>query len=496
MQKKAALFNLIKAMSKAEKRFFRASYKTSESSKNFMKLFDAIDKQDAYDEKQLKQQFANHRFIKQLHVTKIYLNAQILKSLRAFHSKSSKENEIKSLLQNLEILQKKELYPQCLVLIEQGLKLARRFEKWPDSLNLLAIKREILRNQKGTHAALEQLQEISRQEKEILGKFTRVSELWALTVDTFSNFGNNAETQNHPLLANVESQDSFQAELLYCYNWQALHYGQNNVPGARQMMERVIFIWEENEHQIRENPGAYLTALNNLLGIALQERRYEYAEQLLFKTRRLPKRFGLKGNSPIAVKAMLQSYNVELEMYRDTGRTDRALALIPIITAYLDEPSRTIPDAYALLLNFQIASVFYLEKVWQKALHYLNIILSTKFGEARKDIKSYAHLMFLIIHFELGHVVMLRYAVESSRRFLKKKGAFQNFEKQLLAAFSKLSTVPKTEYKKVFEDLNTRLFYGLSAGQKNHILDYLDFQAWIDTNLSRREPDYFSTAKS
>jgi len=180
---------------------------------------------------------------------------------------------------------------------------------------------------------------------------------------------------------------------------------------------------------------------------------------------------------------MIHSYNVELEMYRDTQQVDRGIEVIAKVRKYLKDKSLVIPKSYELLLYYQFSNLLYLKDDLGEALKYLNIILARKYESTRMDIQSYAHLLFLIIHFELSNMILLRYAVESCRRFLKKKGPLKNFEKILLSSFSKLSTIPKSEYKDQFIKLKKELFEGLSDKEKNNILDYLNFDKWIEKNL-------------
>ncbi|KAA3609714.1 MAG: hypothetical protein D8M58_09300 [Calditrichaeota bacterium] len=485
MLKKTQLFFLIKSMSKAEKRYFKLFVSSTSGDNNYLLLFDEIDNQVEYDEKSIKKKFAGKAFIKQLHVTKNYLSNLILKSLRNYHSKISKEAELKDLQRNVEILLKRELFQQCLFNVEKGILIAEQYEKWPDLLSFLEIKRTILRNKKGTSAALDELNQINKLEQSVLNKLMHTSRYWDLTVNMFSNFSEPEKLESNSLLQNEKLADSFQAKMLYHYAWQAVHFTKNNLQETRKTMEKVIFSWEENEHQIYENPAAYLTALNNLVGIALQAKQYEYAEHMIYKIRRVPIRYGLKSNNPIAVKAMLHSYNVELEMYRDTRQADRGIEVIPKVREFLEDKSLDRPKSYELLLYYQFSSLHYFKENYEEALKYLNIILAGKYANTRDDIMSYAHLSFLVIHFELGNMILLRYAVESCRRFLKKKRDLQDFEKTLLSFFSKLSTVPKAEYKDHFKNLKSGLFAGLSEKEKNNILDYLNFEEWIENNLNK-----------
>lgn len=64
MKPSTELFDLIKSLTKSEKRFFKLHSALQSSDKNYLRIFDAIDKQKAYDEEGLKKLFAKEQFIK------------------------------------------------------------------------------------------------------------------------------------------------------------------------------------------------------------------------------------------------------------------------------------------------------------------------------------------------------------------------------------------------------------------------------------------------
>ena len=120
MLKNEYLYYLIKSLSKSEKRHFRLYNKGD--SNNYLLLFDAIEKQSHYDGIKIKETFKKKDFIKQLHVTKNYLNNQILKSLKSYHSKISKSAELKELIRDIEILLKKDILENLSAALNYRLK--------------------------------------------------------------------------------------------------------------------------------------------------------------------------------------------------------------------------------------------------------------------------------------------------------------------------------------------------------------------------------------
>ena len=493
MPKKNNLFLLIQSLTKAEKRYFKLFAATNNANANYLLLFDAIDKQDEYDEQAIKKQFGGKPFIKQLHVTKNYLSRLILKSLRNYHSKLSKEAELKDLLRDIEILFRRELFDQCNDSIEKAKAIALEFEKRLDLLEICNWKRKLLLAKYGAGKSREEINTLICQEKASLDAMLQEKEYWHLTINIFDELYNDTHSSgqpsavmpNHPLLKNPGKAKTFQAKILYYYILQSYYFFEGNYKKAEAVVSELIRFIESCPGQIKDNPATYFKALNNKTGICLHLKNYRKVEQLLKKIRTLPGRLGLKNDDPITTKMILHTYNLELEMYRDTRQIDEGIVLVDEVTSFLKKNPRSISDNYRLLLYYQFAYLFFLKNECEKSLFWLNEIFRRKLDSPREDILSYAQLLRLIIHFELDNITILKYMVDACRRFLKKKRNLYQFEKALLRFFSKASLAYPEDYPQLFQKLNAELFIDTDEKMIKSALDYLDFKRWVDGKVKR-----------
>ncbi len=78
------LFRLIKSLTPSEKRYFKV-YAKQKKGKHSVQLFEAIDKQKVYNEKAIKQKFAEARFVKHFPMVKNRLKKILLESLTEMH---------------------------------------------------------------------------------------------------------------------------------------------------------------------------------------------------------------------------------------------------------------------------------------------------------------------------------------------------------------------------------------------------------------------------
>jgi hypothetical protein len=160
------LFLLIKSMSKNEKRYFKLQVENVKERK-YIKLFDKIDKQQAYDESKIRLAFAHESFIKQLPVAKNYLYALILKVLSAYHSDRTVDFRIRTALNNIEILFSKNLFKQCIKIIKREKKTAAYLERYALLLELLKWERRIHSIELSTNT-IEVFQEISERMRQLM----------------------------------------------------------------------------------------------------------------------------------------------------------------------------------------------------------------------------------------------------------------------------------------------------------------------------------------
>ncbi len=128
MKKNEQIFDLIKSLDKSEKRSFKIymnRYK-AKSKQNSLILFDVIDKLNVYDDKNIKRNLENApSVLNNFSYEKHRLQQLLLQFLVDFYQTKDDDIELNSILSQVLILSKKNLYQLANRLIEKGLKLSR-----------------------------------------------------------------------------------------------------------------------------------------------------------------------------------------------------------------------------------------------------------------------------------------------------------------------------------------------------------------------------------
>lgn len=487
MNKKGNLFFLIKSLNRSEKRYFSLFCSTLNVESNYLKLFEAIDQQESYDEKRLKEKLGDAAFTKQLHVTKIYLSQLILKCLRSYHYKISKIAVITDLIRDIELLYSKELFDQCYFTIQKAEQLAIEFEKLPLLQEILSWKRKLYLAKFGANP--EKLLEVNNLEADTIAKVQSLHKYWTITSELarFNEPNSDPDGFSEKSIIDLAGPPkSTRAEVLYYHILYSQGIMGNNPGLAEDSLKKLVRLIEKHPKQIKDDPGSYINALNNQITYLILKRRYDEALPIIKKVRNIPDKFGIKKTHKLRLRTLLRTYNIELELYRDQKNLQKSKILIPIIVSFLEKYEKSVPDNYFILFWNQFATIEFMAREYAASLVWVNKIMQIK-SNARMDIQRYSRLLHLVIHFELENVIFLRYSIESCRRFLHKTGTSSSFDKLCLKHFAKLSHLARSDYPKQLKRFHHDLFVKDPQLVTPGILDYLDIKQWLADRLGNSD---------
>jgi len=139
------LFNLIKSLSKGEKRFFKIyiSRLSSPGDKKFVILFNEIEKQKVYDENKIlaKQKSLNP---KQFSNLKAHLYVQVLKCMKLCNSSNLENLKITELIDFSRILYNKCLYKECVKMLDKAKRMAIKNDRAVLLLEILELEKYVI----------------------------------------------------------------------------------------------------------------------------------------------------------------------------------------------------------------------------------------------------------------------------------------------------------------------------------------------------------------
>lgn len=484
MVKQEQLFILIQSLSRNEKRYFKVFCGKEKGAANYIKLFDAIDKQESYDEATIKKKFKGETFTKQLHVTKNYLHKLILKSLRDFHAGISKNAELKDLLRNVEILFNKELYQLSLNELKRAEQIANDFKLNYGLAEVYEWKRR-LEQQARPHSYAE-FERLLALQNEALNQLIKTNHYWQLTTNLTSKLTSRQELESEYmyLLDDPDNATTLEETVLHYNSIYFKCITEDNIEEAQATLLKLVELLEQDPKRLRHNMSLYASSVNNLISYLVYTKKHDKALSYINRAKNIYAQWKLVSENKTILKQVLRTYNIELEIYRDNKTYKANKEYIDSIDQFIAANENKMPSEYKLSTSFQLASIHFVLKNYSRSMHWINVILNNKFRGQRNDILIQARLLNLMVHLEQQNMFVLRHFVESAKRFINKLGDIAEYQKILLRFFSKIGQAYPYEYKELYQELYKQLFpeNGESPLSQSAI-DFIDYKTWIGEKI-------------
>jgi tetratricopeptide (TPR) repeat protein len=496
MKPSVELFQLIKSLSKSEKRFFKLTSSLQSGDKNYLKIFDAIDKQKEYDEDAIKKQFAGETFIKHFPSEKNHLYKLILKSLRSFHADNSISSMLKHEIKNIEILYKKALFKECNKFLHRAKKIAKSHEKFYYWFELISWEKQLLEEAYEAGEFDKNLDELIQEEQLVIEKLRNLAEYQMLysKINYLYRSGGFARNEsekkevdkitNYPLIKGKNTALSTRAATI-CYYVKGLCSATNrDYETSFGFFLKVKEILDNNPLIKKDLAKRYVRTLSNLLYCYIDNNNYEASFDLIQKMRVLHKEKGF-GSTDVQVKIFTASYIAELLIYDRMGEYDKALEIVDAIVEGMDEFGEKINKEQEIVFYYNLAYVYFGAGQYNKALFWINKVLNDNEQTLRQDIYSFSRLFNLVIHFELGNNDLLEYIIKSTYRYLNKHKRDYEVETVLLKHLKKLARMTTEEQQmEQFLKMREELDELFKDNNERVVLEYFDFLAWLESKIS------------
>jgi len=487
------LFELIRSLTKGEKRNFKLLTQITSSNKKYVKLFDIVDCQEEYDENKVKSKFKGEAFVRQIAVQKNYLYNLILKSLSHYYKKE--EGELSTSVFQVKILIDKNLYAHARKLLRKVKEKAKTQERFYEYLQLLEYDRYILRQSLNTKAFEANIREIEFEEKVTLEKVTNLvayRHLWNRSYHFYYSFSNvRVESQlkavrkllEDPLLEDITRALSVRAKVNYLL-LRNLEYGYSMEPDKlNKGSDMVIEILDRNPAIRSEMYEIYIERLQLTW---IHYHRTGHFGLAADRLRRL-KEFDTRMSS--AQRMVFEKYHLcGIAGSLNIGDISGGLQFVESFEKGLKKFRGKMQKRTELQLYYLTAYFFLVAEMPEKALSWINAFLNEPRVEAFADMQSLARIMNLLIHFELGNLDLLEYKWKAAHRYIYKRDRLLEFEKSALSYLKRLAAEPDNDKRvSIFERMNADFTEIVKNNYENNMNNQLDLICWSESRF-RRQP--------
>lgn len=497
MKPSTELFALIKSMSKSEKRFFKLNSAIQSGEKNYLKIFDFIEKLESYDEEQLKHHFKDETFVKHLPSEKNHLYKLILKSLRSYYSDQTVSTQLKEEIKNVEVLYNKALYQECSKFIKRSKRIAEDYEKFYYQFELISWEKRLLEESYKTTNFDDILKKVIEEEAEVISKLRNLAEYQILfskinALFRSGGFTKNEEERtlvneiaNHPLIRGKNTALSKRAASI-CYYIKGLCAATNrDYLASNLFFSKTKEILDNNEKLKLDLGKQYIETLFHLMRCNLDAGDFATAQKRLDEIRGLFQTKGFK-SIDLALKIRSVCVNEQLSIFNRQGDFESAILFLEKEENLLKPFEEKFSKDHQLQLLFNTSYAHFGNGEFKKALFFLNELLNNFEQHVRQDIYNFARILNVLIHFELNNTDLLEYEIISINRFIRKTKRDYNIETILIKYIRKIIRTNATdEHKVLFERLYQEMEQLFENHQETVILEYLDVFSWVESKINK-----------
>lgn len=139
---------------------------------------------------------------------------------------------------------------------------------------------------------------------------------------------------------------------------------------------------------------------------------------------------------------------------------------------------------YRIIFYYKISCLYFGNSQFHDAIRWLNKIINLKDVDLREDIHSFARIMNLISHYEIGNTDLIEYYIKSLYHFLLKKEDLHQYQKSILLFLKALTRYPDaSQLLSEFGKLRERLVPLTKTTYEKRAFIYFDMISWLDSKL-------------
>ncbi len=492
--KQEPVFDLIKSMSKAEKRNFKlyATRLAGNQQAKFLTLFDFLDSSDEYDEAKVLQRCPIKK--EQLPNMKAHLYKQILVSIRLLNVQHSQSMQLREQLDFARILYDKGLYRQSDKLLEKVREQALEIEEYSIALEVTDFKLRIdMLNVTSEMTATSDLS--YRQLLDICSRVETIAELSNTTVRAYSLYQKlgYARTQKDldliihyfkpRLEAYVGRKMSFLEKFYYYQASVWYYYIQHDFARCYRYSRLWVDLFEANPRMKILMYDNYMKGCSRILdGYYMMWKHKHFVENLAHFEREFETLSRLNDNAYILSHRIL--YTARIHQSFMEGTFKEGLWLVRELEQFIDHYSKHLNIHYKMLMNYKIACLYFGDGNYVKCMEYLARIIGTKDPQVRRDVQCYARILNLIASYEAGIDYNLDYQIRSVYAFLVKMNDMHAVQREMLQFLKKLNTFYADHLKDELKILYERLKPYENHPYERRTFYYLDILSWLESKIT------------
>ena len=493
-EKREGVFDLVKLMSKAEKRNFKlyATRLGCNEGAKFLLLFDCFDTLDQYSEAKVlamcpsisKQQLPN---------LKAHLYKQLLTSLRMLGVQHSTALEIREQVDFVKILFDKGLYNEAQKMLDKIEKRVKECEMVPALLDIVELQRQLKvlsYSSEMTQAA----DQTARAAVVISENITNVASLSRLAVQCYAlhqNLGfarsqkdlDRLDSYFKPRIEAFEGKQMNFTERFYFYQAKAWYYYicHKTALSYRYALKWVAHFAARPDMKELMYDG-YMRGYSQVLDGMFLMHKYSAFVRTLEEFEKESQTLGtLNDNAAMISQGIL--FTGQLNKCLMSGTYKDGLWIAKNIDSYLKKYGNRLTLHEKMPLYYKVASLYFGDGNYAKCIEYLSYIISVKDHNIRRDLQCYARMLNLMALYDAGLDFNLDYQIRSVYSFIVKMKDMTEMKDELLSFFKSFGNINALDLKKELKVLYERLTPYENHPYERRTFYYIDLLSWLESKI-------------
>lgn len=493
-EKREGVFDLVKLMSKAEKRNFKlyATRLGCNEGAKFLLLFDCFDTLDQYSEAKVlamcpsisKQQLPN---------LKAHLYKQLLTSLRMLGVQHSTALEIREQVDFVKILFDKGLYNEAQKMLDKIEKRVKECEMVPALLDIVELQRQLKvlsYSSEMTQAA----DQTARAAVVISENITNVASLSRLAVQCYAlhqNLGfarsqkdlDRLDSYFKPRIEAFEGKQMNFTERFYFYQAKAWYYYicHKTAHSYRYALKWVAHFAARPDMKELMYDG-YMRGYSQVLDGMFLMHKYSAFVRTLEEFEKESQTLGtLNDNAAMISQGIL--FTGQLNKCLMSGTYKDGLWIAKNIDSYLKKYGNRLTLHEKMPLYYKVASLYFGDGNYTKCIEYLSYIISVKDHNIRRDLQCYARMLNLMALYDAGLDFNLDYQIRSVYSFIVKMKDMTEMKDELLSFFKSFGNINALDLKKELKVLYERLTPYENHPYERRTFYYIDLLSWLESKI-------------
>lgn len=496
-EKKEGVFDLVKLMSKAEKRNFKlyATRLGCNEGAKFLLLFDCLDSLEQYDEAKVlslcptitKQQLPN---------LKAHLYKQILTSLRMLGVQHSPLLEIREQIDSVKILFDKGLYAEAQKLLSKVEKRAIELELLPATLDIVELQRQLKVLSYSSEMTLA-ADATAKTAGEVSEKLANIATLSRLAVQCYAlhqNLGfarsqkdlDRLDNYFKPRIEAFEGKEMNFTERFYYIQAKAWYY---YICHKTALSYRYALRWVAHFNSKPEMKqlmyDSYMRGYSQVLdGMFLMHKYSAFVRTLEEFEKESRSLELLNDNAKMISQGIL--FTGQLNKCLMAGTYKDGLWIAKNIDSYLKRYGDRLTLHEKMPLYYKVATLYFGDGNYAKCIENLSYIIAVKDRNIRRDLQCYARMLNLMALYDAGLDFNIDYHIRSVYSFIVKMKDMTEMKDELLSFFKSFGNVNAIDLKKELKVLYERLKPYENHPYERRTFYYIDLLAWLESKITDR----------